>query len=296
MTRILPAVLALAVLTSARGHAQDVLVFRSDVAAVTVDVSVHQRGRVVAALTAGDFELQDNGVVQTLEFVGRQLRPVDLTLIVDLSGSVDGLLLDSLHRAIDVVARSLRADDRVRLVTFSQRIRPVHDFESGRPSVRALRLGTPGGFTSVFDAIAVSLAGPTEPERRQMAIVFTDGQDTTSYLDAATVLELAAHSEATVSVVALTTRGVEGAQAIPDERFFRALSQATGGVLTVVHRNEPLAGSFMRAVNEFRTSYALRYTLAGTPRAGYHDITVRITRPGEFDVRARRGYFSNFSE
>jgi hypothetical protein len=43
-------------------------------------------------------------------------------------------------------------------------------------------------------------------------------------------------------------------------------------------------------MEEFRTSYMLRYSPQGVAGAGWHEITVKIARPGKFDVRARRGY------
>ena len=34
----------------------------------------------------------------------------------------------------------------------------------------------------------------------------------------------------------------------------------------------------------------LRYTPTGVRAGGWHEIVVKITRPGSYDVRARRGY------
>jgi len=52
-----------------------------------------------------------------------------------------------------------------------------------------------------------------------------------------------------------------------------------------------LNAPFLRALDEFRTSYVLRYTLQGVKRAGWHDLSVRIVKPGtNYSVRARRGY------
>ena len=46
----------------------------------------------------------------------------------------------------------------------------------------------------------------------------------------------------------------------------------------------------MRILDEFRSSYVLRYTPRGVDRPGWHEIDVRIVRPGSFTVRARKGY------
>ena len=61
---------------------------------------------------------------------------------------------------------------------------------------------------------------------------------------------------------------------------------------------ETLAGNHIpqglsRALDEFRTSYTLRYTLTGVPRPGWHDIKVKVTHAAArgATIRARRGYF-----
>jgi hypothetical protein len=48
---------------------------------------------------------------------------------------------------------------------------------------------------------------------------------------------------------------------------------------------------FLRALDDFRTSYVLRYAAEGVARAGWHEIAVRVIKPGtRYDVRARKGY------
>ena len=47
----------------------------------------------------------------------------------------------------------------------------------------------------------------------------------------------------------------------------------------------------LRAFDDFRTSYVVRYTATGVTRGGWHDITLRVKRPPNATVRARKGYF-----
>ena len=89
MTRRLSAALWLAMLfgTAAEFRAQQPT-FRAFADVVSVDVSV-KTGRVpVAGLTTADFEVRDNGVAQQLDAVSIEAVPIDVTLAVDLSGSV----------------------------------------------------------------------------------------------------------------------------------------------------------------------------------------------------------------
>ena len=95
-------------------------IFRSRTDAVTIQVAVKSGNRPVGGLTAADFELRDNGVAQTINNVSIEKIPLDLTLLLDLSSSVDGLTLDRLKTAVRETTALLRPDDRIRLIAISQ--------------------------------------------------------------------------------------------------------------------------------------------------------------------------------
>lgn len=267
------------------------VVFRASTASVTVDVSVRQNGRPVTDLTPADLVVRDSGVPQTITDLSRETLPIDVTCIVDLSGSVQGPVLDALTRAIDAIGQQLRPTDRASIVTFNQQIRQVRALETGGwPD--GLSLGTPSALTSLFDAITVSLIAAPELGRRRMAIIFTDGLDTSSFLDGADILEVARRSGAAIFTVALTEGTLRSPERPAHEPLFTALADATGGVLDVLQRDEDLSGAFAEAFEEFRTSYVLSFIYDGPLRGGWHPLEVEVTRPGRYEVRARQGYFS----
>ena len=51
-----------------------------------------------------------------------------------------------------------------------------------------------------------------------------------------------------------------------------------------------LPGHFRMALEEFRTSYVLRYRPVGVKPGGWHELGVKIAKR-DYDVRARAGYF-----
>ena len=282
-----PLLVTLVVAAPAAGQ----VVFRSSVASVTVDVSVRREGRTVADLGIADFELTDSDVVQQIGNVTRETLPIDVTFIIDLSGSVQGPLLAALTRSIAAVGQQLRDTDRASVVTFNHQIQQVRPLTPGGWPA-GLELGTPTGQTSLFDALNVALITPPEIGRRRMAIVFTDGIDTTSFLDGAGVIEIARRATTSVFMVALSDGTVRRTQKPAHEALFRTLADTTGGALEVLQRDEDVSRSFAQAFEDFRTSYVLHYTYDGPARAGWHPLMVRVNRPGAFEVRARQGYFS----
>src|SRR5262245_57951174 len=120
MTRQLVVVALGLALSGVLLHAQQP-VFRSSVDSVVVDVAVLSDGRPVVDLTASDFAIEDNGVAQVVADLSRETLPIDVTFVIDVSGSVAGPMLAALARAIDGVQKRLRPDDRARLVTFNDR-------------------------------------------------------------------------------------------------------------------------------------------------------------------------------
>lgn len=49
-------------------------------------------------------------------------------------------------------------------------------------------------------------------------------------------------------------------------------------------------GPILQVLDEVRASYVLYYTPRGVPDTGWHPISVKVTRPGNYDVRVRPGY------
>lgn len=289
MTMLRPPLVALLLSTSLGAQS---VVFRAAVDFVPVDVSVRRGERAVTGLTASDFELRDNGVVQTITDVTYESSPIDITLMVDLSSSVTGPLLTSLTRAVDRVSTTLRSADRVHLVSFNQLISERPAPTTAGEALSSV-LDAPSGGTSLFDALVASSIRPREPGYRSLLIAFTDGDDSMSFLDERSVLEVARRAGVSMFLVAAVDRaGPTGDRPLKHRALFDAVTRFTGGEVAVIGRNEDVGDAFVRAVASFRDSYVLRYELEGTRQTGWHEIAVRVKREGNFDIRARQGYFA----
>jgi VWFA-related protein len=273
--------------------------FRAAADAVSVDVSVRRAGRPVTGLDVRDFTVTDNGVRQTISAISYERNPIDVTVILDVSQSVSGAVLDQLRRALEQLRGDLAKADRLKIVTVNMRVRRLMDFSdpaSGGPSafatVRAF------GTTAIYDALAVALAGRTAEDRRQLVVLFSDGVETGSVTDAATLLDVARRTTPTVTTV-LASRpavsGMGGAIVFPTGAFglfagfYRELTQTTGGAMVALMPNDSVAGTLRRVVGEFRASYVLHFTPTGVTREGVHALDVQVGRSG-VDVRARREY------
>ena len=267
-------------------------VFRAGTDAVRVDVSVRDGGRPVTNLSAADFEVFDNGVAQQVSAVTYGRLPIDVTVVLDVSRSVDGVMLTYLQRATAQLMRDLEEHDRLKLVGVNTRVSRVMDFTSDVAAVeRAVNAAVAGGGSSIRDAAAVALVSAADPDRRHLVVLFTDGADSSSTSSEDTLLEVARRTNAALTVV-VPDRLTTYARTPAITRYLGYLDRLTaetgGSVLTTARNSTP---PFGRALGEFRSSYVLYFTPTGVERAGFHSLDVRVRRDGDLTVRARRGYF-----
>ena len=297
MKRALAAVLA-ALSVSTLAAAQ---VFRSGIDLVSVDVSVKSGNRVVAGLTAADFRLYDNGVLQQVEAVSIEDVPIDVTIFHDTSVSQGGRI-DSLKRDIVTVAGLLRAGDRIRLLTFDDQVQDAFGWQPAG-SVPDVSRVTMGRISPVYDALFAAFLHRPETGRRHMVLALTDAADAGGITSIETLTAVADRSESVLHLVLLDDSRPTGPQrgvirqwnptraAATEVALVEKLSTVTGGV---VHE-EPLfrnhvVSSFRKAFDDFRQSYVLRYSPKGVKPGGWHELKVEVVRPGRHTVRARRGY------
>ena len=280
-------------------------VFRSRVDAVRVDALVTDEHGPIADLTLADFVLKDNGVVQALSDAEIRDVPFSLLLALDTSTSVQGDALADLKQAAHAAVDALRPDDRVSLLTFTDGVRTRADWNDSRAQVvAAIDATRAGGSTSLFDASFAALSlRDGDSSRRSLVVLFTDGDDTTSWLPADAVYDRASHTDSVVYAVQLE-RGAAGdtrhlfarsgvtlsgaAPIVRPEPFLPELARRTGGDLLVARDSRMLRETFARIVQQFRTRYLLTYEPKDIGD-GWHQIEVTVKRPGA-KVTARRGY------
>jgi len=266
--------------------------FRGGTDAVRVDVSVRENAKVIAGLTASDFQIYDNGVLQQVADVSYGKLPIDVTVALDVSLSVGGQLLTNLRRAVLQLLSDLGPDDRLKLVTFNMRIARIVDFTTSASDVeQAIRSAAAGGGTSVFDAIAVSLVSAAPLDRRQLVVLFTDGADSTSLATPRLLVDIAQRTNTSLTSVVPSALVNAGTRGDPRARLLtlQRLAGETGG--SVIPVGSDLTATFRRALDEFRSSYVLHFIPTGVTRAGFHTLDVRVKDRPKLTIRARRGYF-----
>jgi Ca-activated chloride channel homolog len=265
-------------------------VFATGVEVVYLDVFVTRSGRPVTGLAARDFEVRDNGIVQEASLV--QLDRVDLSAVLafDVSYSVIGDKLAHLKDAAHAFVRGLGARDEAALVSFCQelmvRVPPTLDRAAVGDGIDGLEAG---GATAIFDALYIALRLPWG-RGRPVLVLFTDGQDTASWLGRDPVARAVLRSPAVIQVIGSVDPGGGSADAT-HMRGLRDLAEATGGRYWTSESPDKLAATFLGVLEALKTRYLLSYRPEGVDREGRHRLAVTVRRGRGLEVRARSEYW-----
>ena len=124
--------------------------------------------------------------------------PRDMTLVLDVSGSMSGFKIQQARSAIEQVLRGLRPDDRFRLITFASVVRSFSDqlVAASRSNIEAaveyLRSVPADGSTNIHDALQQALAPQAAPDRLSLVVFLTDGLPTVAETDPVRIADMAA--------------------------------------------------------------------------------------------------------
>jgi VWFA-related protein len=273
--------------------------FRAGVDVVKVDASVSRSGEHVEGLTAENFEVFDNGVKQKITNVAIAQVPLEVYLVLDLSGSVQGEALAQLKRAANALVDGLVPADRVALLTFAKTVTVQQELTSNFQAFKAaLAEATPSGNTALYDAVlkAISLRQPKD--NRAIVVVFTDEGDNASSATKKDAVDAAERSDVTgYGVLAPASQptgiglGMGAAMSAPQFQsgFLRALADGTGGRVFRASPRIPLEDLFEMVLDDARSRYVLTYS-PDKKTPGWHKLNVKLVG-AKGDVTARRGYY-----
>tara|TARA_B100001123_G_scaffold251126_2_gene280267 strand:- start:4379 stop:5305 length:927 start_codon:yes stop_codon:yes gene_type:complete len=295
------AAVTLAVATAIAQQPPDQPAFRSGVDLVSLNVTVTDgESRYVTDLTPEDFELFEDGAAQEISFFTPTQLPIALALLMDASQSMTEKM-PTAHEAAVGFAERLRPEDLGSIIKFDSRVEILQGFTGSIDElITAIRRTTPGGSTSLYNAIYISLkelgkieATSSEEIRRQAIVVLSDGDDTSSLIDFDEVLELAKRSNTVIYAIGLRSGDGRNRRGFREADFvLRQLAQETGGRAFFPEQLEDLPDIYQRISDELSSQYSLGYISKNPMQDGkYRRIVVRVDREN-VAARTRQGYYA----
>jgi Ca-activated chloride channel homolog len=289
MRRIIP---VLAALTLAVPVAAQKIKVTTESVPVYVTVTDNEK-RLVPDLVLEDFEILDNGKVQTVNVFENKPTPITTTVMLDTSGSMTASL-DLVKSGAEQFLLRLLPEDKAQVGEFNDKIKfhPGTFIDDRDRLIYLLKNELDFGYpTRLYDAVDESLARLEPMDGRRVVLVFTDGDDTASKMASLTkVMDRARAKDVMVYAIGLENEYFNGQQRVrssPD-RGLKKLAEDTGGGFFLLKRTADLGETFTRVALELHSQYVLGFS----PEAldgKVHKLDVRVKKGG-MTARARKSY------
>ncbi len=256
-----------------------------------------KHGHFVKNLEQSDLTILDDHKVPeaVLTFRRETDLPLQVGLLVDVSGSVSSRFAFEQDSAIDFLNRTLRlGSDQAFVVGFNSHWQMMQDFTDNvallSQGVHRLRSG---GGTALYDAIYRAckdklMNSVSDHPVRHALIVLSDGDDNQSDISREAAIEMAQRAE----VILYTISTDDGPTVQRGDHVLRQLAEATGGRAFFPLKDKDVSHSFAAIQDELRSQYIVSYKPAKFDADGrYRTIEISALKK-DLSLRARKGYFA----
>ena len=240
---------------------------RVEVSLVLVEATLKDRsGKIMGGLKPEDFEIREDGVLQTVSHLSRDQLPLAVAMVVDLSESITPFIRP-LRYATQSALKALKPEDEVALFTFSDQVdRRVDLTLDKRDIADQIESFSTGGATNINQAIfeAARYLRTEAPAERRVIVLVSDnvataesdeGQkqvlDQVLAADAAVYsLKVPGENPLGARMMSKTNRGLVNVAKLADE---------TGGEVFEVEKEGSLFLAFQALIERLKTRYTLGY-------------------------------------
>jgi VWFA-related protein len=277
--------------------------------------AVDKAGQPLTDLKLEDFVVSEDGVKQDVSHFKPVNAPVNVLMLLDLSGSTQnkrGAMIEAARKFID----TLPPQDKISMVAFTRKYRPLVDFTTDKTALKKEleQVKKIGGGTAFYDSMWQALDDLDKiSDARKAVVVLTDGEDESLIGDKETahtfddLLGRASEQDVTIypiyfsgqnhyNKIGLLFGGGGSLMGAGDNRKIArrqldSLAEQTGGEVFSAQREEELEGAYKRVASELHTLYSLAYSPDRLKHdGGFRKIGVKLNREGAV-AKTRKGYF-----
>ena len=260
--------------------------------------------RAIADLKVSDFTVSENGLPRDIISMKPHTAPVNLVLLLDVSGSVDNYV-NFIRKAARAFIETSRPGDRISLILFNNDVKVLSGFSTNKEQLsQSLDTFDAGGATAYYDAVAYTLADTLRPLRgeRTAIVVLTDGDDNRSFLSFDSLLGAIEESGALIYPLYVPSALIAASETNGDKDIdpLRArymtlsaraegegerLAKISGGVYYPITQLSQIQKAYDDIIGQIRTAYSVRF------RSGFKAdpndrpsprLKVRVSKPDSF--------------
>lgn len=279
---------------------QDELIRLSSRLIVVPVSATDAEGQPVKNLTADDIVIEEEGQPQKIVSLGEPGKtPVDLAMLIDVSGSVQGKFAFQQQAAVQFVKEVMKPNDGI--AVFSIGIKPKmvkarttnsQDAIAGLLAIEPLKEPT-----ALFDTIAEAvryMEKTADTGSRHVMIVISDGEENYSSFntlnDAQKELQ---KNDCLFYAINPSGGGIKLNQiSLKGQGFMESMATQTGGKAFNLAKVEGLESVFRQITEELQAQYLFGYYSSDEKNDGsFRRITARAPKRPDLRIRARQGYY-----
>jgi len=279
--------LLLPMMLLATASAQDVL-FKTESRLLEVYATVQdQRGHYVDGLTKDRFAIIDDGQPQPIVAFETESSALSCALLLDTTGSMQKAL-PSVKNAVITFLNGLRPSDAAAAYGFSVSLNLLQDFTLDREALKRAILRTrAGGSTALFDALAQVAHDVSGRPGKKVIVVFTDGGDNASVLQAAGATMRARKSGIPIYAIA------EGDALKSPElmKLLKTIAQGSGAEVYEAKHLSDIDGILQEILSNVEHTYMLAYKPPPAQNSDWREIRRAVEGWKKYRLHAKEGYF-----
>jgi len=268
-------------------------VFRTEARMVEVYATVlDHKGRYLDGIPREHFRVSDNGQPQSISAFEGNEAGLTCAILLDTTGS----MRDSLPMVKNAISRLIdefRDEDSVAIYGFSTSLDLLQDFTHDRAAAkRAVMRTRAGGMTALFDAITHVTIDIGGRSGKKAVVIFTDGDDNASVLNAQRAVERAKKS----GIPLYTVAQGEARDSHALMNRLKEVARLTGGKTYGAKDAHEAAQIFQDISSELQHTYLLAYRPPEAKDDGWREIQVSLSGAKDYKectVRSKEGYYPN---
>jgi Ca-activated chloride channel homolog len=267
-----------------------------------------KQGHFVAGIKKDNFKLFEDGVQQTLSSFSQEDVPVNMGILLDLSGSMRGKI-DQVNKAALAFIRASNPRDQVFLIGFNDEVELLQDYTSDIDEITdALENTVVTGGTALYDSIYLGIQKAQAGSRPKKAVVvITDGEDRDSYYKLDELLAKVQEADVQVFSVGflddVPDKGLFGrwSKTAPEKArdALLRIAEETGGKAFFPTKLTDIHTIVTEIATDLRSQYSLAYLSSNAARDGtFRRVKIELGGQGitNISVRYRRGYYAPKAE
>ncbi|MEO5857346.1 MAG: VWA domain-containing protein, partial [Pyrinomonadaceae bacterium] len=263
------------------------------------------QNRAVPGLTTADFEAAESGESREVIAARPTTAPVNLVLLVDVSGSIENYVT-FIRKSARAFITTADPNDKISIILFNEDVKELTGFSTDRRRLsESLDTFDAGGATAYYDALGYTITDVLRPFRgeRTAIVVLSDGDDNRSFLPfdslmgsieesgaviyplyVPTSLIAAASSDPATAVDPLRSRYLSNDLTSKADAEGKRLAEVSGGVYYPITQLSQIQTAYDDIVIQLRTSYDVTFKSEISSQDGKPSprLKIRTRRPNTF--------------